>query len=1207
MSARLDSERAAERVAVISTIDDIRRRWFWRVWLRVATETILVAGAATGLGWAIGYSTPVLSPARAAVGIGVLAVVVGFAAWRGTAAARRRPTDRQVARFIEERVPELDDVLVSAVDCLERPHPPLMEGLLMGAARAALHNLDRDRDRIVARAQLVRSGAEMLGAAVVLGILLLLAREAILDTWFTTRMALWPPVLTFEVDPGNATLREGDSLKVRARLRGLPERLSVEPLRVEIATGHPTETRAMSVQADWHEVLLDGIHDSFHYTVTGYGHSSDSYRVDVRARPRVERIELHYEFPRFSGLPPHVEPNGGDIYAPAGTNVRLVVHTTAPVRGATVGLSSGPSVTLAPSSDRTIEGSLVVTRDDAYRVVLNETAQLTFPDDTEYFIRTVADRPPDVRIIRPAADRKVTRLEEVTVEARADDDFGVDQLELVYSARGEPGRVVRIGKPGGQSVTGRHTVFVEDLAVQPGDFITYYARARDVGRGKRPSEVRSDIYFLEVRPFNEEFEAAQSSAMAGQGGEFDDLAARQKEIIIATWKIERRSTAGQSATDIRALAGAQAELKARTEQLANRLNPRSAQRRRVQPSLPGVPSPQVADDPLRRAVEAMQRSAESLQALRVAPAIPHEMEALNALLKAEAEVTRRQVAQQQSASGRGGQSGNQDLSALFDQELQRQQQTKYENRQSVESQGRDEPESDALQRLRELARRQDDLSRRQQELARRRAELSAAEVKRQLEVLSREQQELRRQAEELAAQMERQDRGEAEQQARSGTTGQESQSGQQSSQGQQGQAGQGQQGQSGNQNGQASQGRAASGTSDSGAVEAAARSMGEAAGRLSSNDVDEAMRQAQRAAERLRQAERSMADRQPGQSERMAADLQVQALQLAEAERQLARQLRDGQRERADDLRRMAGQQERAAAQAQRMGQRARELAAMNGAGQRAAATRPTADGATEAAVEAQLRESARALRAAAEGAGGTQATAREAERAEEAAGLLEARARELGAAGAGNERAQLSEQLARAGELRERLAELSRQVREGGRPDARATSDQGPSGQRGSPQSGTAPGNRDEGRGASPNGGGQPTGTRDAGQAGGSGGTNASAADIERELRALGRLADGLPEGREDIRRALDSLQGLSPGRSAPGTEAWKQDFAQWEGLRRAIAQSLEQIEAAISDRVRAEERENRLDSGASDSTPDAYQQEVARYYRSLARRPPS
>ena len=62
---------------------------------------------------------------------------------------------------------------------------------------------------------------------------------------------------------------------------------------------------------------------------------------------------------------------------------------------------------------------------------------------------------------------------------------------------------------------GTHLLAAEELGVQPGDVITYYARARDVARGKRSSETRSDMFFLEVKPFNEEFVPAQSQAMGG--------------------------------------------------------------------------------------------------------------------------------------------------------------------------------------------------------------------------------------------------------------------------------------------------------------------------------------------------------------------------------------------------------------------------------------------------------------------------------------------------------------------------------------------------------------------------------------------------------------------------------------------------------------------------------------------------------------------
>ncbi len=57
-----------------------------------------------------------------------------------------------------------------------------------------------------------------------------------------------------------------------------------------------------------------------------------------------------------------------------------------------------------------------------------------------------------------------------------------------------------------------------------------------------------------MKPFNEEYTLAQSQAMAAATGtELESLIAAQKEIISATWNLERRSGAGRSATDIKAL------------------------------------------------------------------------------------------------------------------------------------------------------------------------------------------------------------------------------------------------------------------------------------------------------------------------------------------------------------------------------------------------------------------------------------------------------------------------------------------------------------------------------------------------------------------------------------------------------------------------------------------------------------------------------
>src|SRR6185436_9170015 len=140
-----------------------------------------------------------------------------------------------------------------------------------------------------------------------------------------------------------------------------------------------------------------------------------------------------------------------------------------------------------------------------------------------------------------------------------------------------------------------------------------------------------------------------------------------------------------------------------------------AERIAAQP--PRAPQRPAGADPVVQAIEAMAKAVEQLQTQKTAGAIPHEMAALNGLLQAQAEVRRRQVSQQNGGSGNGMSRSGQDLTSLFDKELQRQQRTNYEQKSQVEERPDRQKEDSALDRIRDLARRQEDLNRRQQELA----------------------------------------------------------------------------------------------------------------------------------------------------------------------------------------------------------------------------------------------------------------------------------------------------------------------------------------------------------------------------------------------------------------------------------------------------------------------------------------------------------
>src|SRR4029078_10492739 len=87
-------------------------------------------------------------------------------------------------------------------------------------------------------------------------------------------------------------------------------------------------------------------------------------------------------------------------------------------------------------------------------------------------------------------------------------------------------------------LTGASTFCLEEYHLKPGDFISYYAKARDAS-----NEATSDIYFIEVKPFEMEYKQThQQGGGQGQGDQDQNaLSRRQKDLIAATHRLIRES------------------------------------------------------------------------------------------------------------------------------------------------------------------------------------------------------------------------------------------------------------------------------------------------------------------------------------------------------------------------------------------------------------------------------------------------------------------------------------------------------------------------------------------------------------------------------------------------------------------------------------------------------------------------------------------
>ncbi len=739
MGAMSEGHGADLRIA----LSRVRRRWLAARWLHGLAR---VAGSAVVGLLAVIAAELLLAPPDVpllAVSAAALAASAAFAV-RALWPLRRPPSDDRVARLVEERCPELEDrVATAAALAAARPAAGFHE-LVVADAAERLRGIDLAR--VVAPARLRRAAVRGLLALSALVAVVSLGSTPLGRVARTAWLHASPSGAELTVDPGDFRLMAGQPLRIRARFAdggGAPAR--TPPVLSVFGGMAPREIR-MSRAGDGYLAELPSVTRSFRYRVSAASFTSRDYAVEALSPPRITRIDVEYDYPPFTGLPPRVEEDGGDLFAPAGTTARLVVHTDKPVVEGALVLSDGRRLDLADAGDaRRRAATLVVDGDGGYRVRVVDAHGLSNRDAADYLVRATADRPPTVRVLRPGGDREVTPLEEVTVEVRADDDHAVDRLDLVYTVVGRAERALPFEIHGDASaVTGLRTFFVEDLAVEPGDVITYYARARDAGRAGVSTEARSDLYFLEIRPFDNEFEEALSQGGLGpQAAEIGRLVALQKQIVVATWRLDQ--TEDRSGDDVLAVAEVQGEVRDETAVAVGAPGPAGRTFGRNRRGADGGAGPAVQRRALEAAVEAMTAAEAALEALDTASALPHETEALDRLLSAQAAVRRRQVSMQPNG-GSGGRQAPLDLSQLFDRELRREQETSYET-------GRQpgEPEADgddeALNRLRELARRQERIN---QELRRSPETGTPEERRRRLERLRREQQALRAEADALA-------------------------------------------------------------------------------------------------------------------------------------------------------------------------------------------------------------------------------------------------------------------------------------------------------------------------------------------------------------------------------------------------------------------------------------------------------------------------
>ena len=667
----------------------------------------------------------------------VLAACIGGLAYYFFVLLRRR-TDAESAHDIETKTPAFDGRVEAYVDTRDAANP-MRELLAEESLDIAAHHSPVNK---VAPREFHYAWSS---AGMALAVLLLVAiagtgnySYGVRDLWVGWAFPGLLPPQSIEVSPGDDGIRLGGTVRVEANMQGFDPADAF--VHASFGDGEWQQV-PMSEDEDGFEFTFFSVRQPLEYFVSANNVRSPTFQVHVVDLPNVENLSLTYRYPDWTGRDPEVHDPGGDIRAIADTEIVLQITTDKPMTPGSVILDDD-AVTLDVDGT-TATTTFAVNEDGQYFVaatVGGERIRLT--DD--YFITILDDRAPEVAFTRPGRDWSASRIEEVTTKITAEDDFRIDELELRYSVNGGDWESVELDAEL-ETIEVDHVFFLESLAengeepLVPGDLISYYAVAED-----RENTARTDMFFIDVQPFDRRYSQSQQAGGGGQqGGPQNEVSERQREIIISTWNLireqndQRRGDDAYVTDNAALLSRLQQTLKEQVETLAER-----AEARQLTAS-----DEEIAEfvENLYKAAEAMTPATELLAEIDLEEALLPEQEALQHLLAAEAVFTDINVSMQANNGGGGGQAGR-DLSEMFELEMDLEK-NQYETGSNATPNPPEQQMEEAANELEELARRQEQLARNQN-----RSQTPTPEQRWQQEMLRREVEELQRQLEEQSQQ-----------------------------------------------------------------------------------------------------------------------------------------------------------------------------------------------------------------------------------------------------------------------------------------------------------------------------------------------------------------------------------------------------------------------------------------------------------------------
>ena len=369
-----------------------------------------------------------------------------------------------------------------------------------------------------------------------------------------------------KIQPGNIQIERGSGVNVTVEIGGhlgVPVMLyyrvgdeneiasSVEwqslPMhRTPVGTGDNLQVFEVSTP---YSATLENVARPLQYYISVEEVTSAQYQITISNEPIVTQFQYRLNYPAYTQLQSQTLPtNVGDIQVLFGTEVVFTGKSNKPLQKAHIAFDASGNVDLditerklhgtltqlaedeqpqdASTTLPIIQGSFIARTSENYRIHITDIDGFTNRNPVNRTITVFEDAAPDVNIVTPARDTVLDDAMLVALKVEATDDYGIQELQLVYRVESEGAEEVNVPLKRWEvedalrhrSVFVTYTWDVDRIGMFPGETLAYYVQALDIDDVSGPNIGKSHTYTLRFPSLSELYDAVATAQETEQRG-----------------------------------------------------------------------------------------------------------------------------------------------------------------------------------------------------------------------------------------------------------------------------------------------------------------------------------------------------------------------------------------------------------------------------------------------------------------------------------------------------------------------------------------------------------------------------------------------------------------------------------------------------------------------------------------------------------------